>query len=115
MGLTVIGSTPRIEFKYLNNEDIVKFDEQINKIDNLSNYKIKPQVSVYTRSESKTWYSAELLLKDKYGLWNESKFLGLDGCSSSYEQATKYVQELEKYVKFKMIDNQINKLLDETK
>ena len=31
MGLTVIGKVPRIKFNYLNNEDIVKFDEQFNK------------------------------------------------------------------------------------
>ena len=107
MGLTLTSKAPRIKFEYLNNEDINKFDEQINKIKDLSKYKIKPQISVYTHSETKTWYSAEILLKDRYGLWNETIFLSLDGCSSSYEQATKYTEELEKYVKFKTLEQSI--------
>ena len=113
MSLIVSGKTPRIKFNYLNNNDIVKFDEQIDKVNNLSKYKVKPQVSVYTKSETKTWYSAEILLKDKYGLWNETVFLSLDKCSTSYEQTVKYTEELEKYVKFKMIDQQVEELLNE--
>ena len=118
MGLTVIGKVPRIKFHYLNNEDIVKFDEQFNKFydrDNISKYKIKPQVSVYAKSDTCTWYSSEIVLKDKYGLWNESHFLSLDGCSNNFDQASKYVEELEKYVKFKMIDQQVEELLNENK
>ena len=118
MGLTVLGKTPRIKFNYLNNDDIVKFDEQFDKFydkKNISKYKIKPQVSVYTKTEKCTWYSAEIVLKDKYGLWNESHFLSLDGCSNDFEQASKYVEELEKYIKFKMIDQQVEDLLNENK
>ena len=111
--LTLTGKAPRIKFNYLNNEDIVKFDEQIDKVNDLSKYKIKPQVSVYTHSETKTWYSAEILLKDRYGLWNDTVFLSLDGCSSSYEQTSEYVKELEKYVKFKVLEQQIEEYENE--
>ena len=107
MPITLTTCAPKVKFQYLNNEDIMKFDEQLNKYTDISKYKIKPQVSVYTHSETKTWYSAEILLKDRYGLWNETYFLSLDGCSNNYETALKYVEELEKYLKFKILEKEI--------
>lgn len=105
--ISLTSCPPKIKFKYLNNEDIVKFDEQINKIHDLSKYKIKPQVSVCTKTDKCTWYSAEILLKDRYGLWNETHFLSLDGISTDYKKTIEYTKELEKYLKFKILEKEI--------
>ena len=107
---SLTGIAPQIKFDTLTFQDIDKFENQLDNFvykNELNKFKIQPQVSVYAKGDTVTYYSAELLLKNKYGLWNDSYFLSLDKCTTDYNKAVKYTKELEKYIKFKVLEQSI--------
>lgn len=103
--------TKKLKFERLTSKDINNINKQINNInDDLSNYDIKSQVSIHKTTQTCTWYSAEIVLKDKHGLWNQSHFLSLDGCTTVFEIAKEYTKELYRYIKFKILAQQVKEL-----
>ena len=103
--------TKKLKFERLTSKDINNINKQIDNInDDLSNYDIKSQGSIHKTTQTCTWYSAEVLLKSKYGLWNQMHFLSLDGCTTFFEIAKEYVKELNRYIKYKILTQQIKEL-----